>query len=155
MFPNQPPPAQQHCPACNHRKAEPEQPCPRCGWWERRNERQCLKCEGPIIFDTGPGIDKALGVAGVGTAVVAFFFVGALGGLALASLACACSALYCAIVTRYRCGMCDQLVPRNILASEENRRVARQQMLLVGIAIALFVVGGGLGMLWLFLIRGH
>lgn len=155
MFPNPPQPAHQHCPACNLRKPEPEQPCPRCGWWERRNERVCLKCEGPVIFDTGPGIDKALGVAGAGTAIVAFFFVGWLGGLALAALACACGALYCAIVTRYRCGMCDQLVPSKILAPEERRRVVRQQTLMVGIAIGLGVVAAVLGSLWLFLIRGH
>ncbi len=154
MFPNQPPPASPVCPSCDLRKPEPEQPCPRCGWWERRNERQCLKCKGPIIFDTGPGIDKALGVAGPVTAVVAFFIVGLVGGLALAAIACACGALYCAIVTRYRCGMCDQLVPSNILDPEENRRVVRQQTLLVGIAIGLGVVGAVLGTLWLYMIKG-
>jgi len=155
MFPNQPPPSSEHCPSCNFRKAEPEQPCLRCGWFERRNERQCLKCDGPIIFDTGPGIDKALGVAGAGTAVVAFFFVGVVGGLALAAIACACSALYCAILTRYRCGMCDQLVSASILAPEEKQRVGRQQLLMVGIAIGLGVVGAVLGTLWLSFIRGH
>jgi NO-binding membrane sensor protein with MHYT domain len=155
MFPNVPAPAHEHCPACQFRKAEPEQPCPRCGWWERRNERQCLQCKGPIIFDTGPGIDKLLGIAGAGTAVVAFFIVGWLGGLALALSACALGALFCAIVTRYRCGMCDQLVPPALLAPEERRRVSRQQTLLVAIALALALVGAGLGWLWLTLFRGH
>ena len=51
--------------------------------------------------------------------------------------------------------MCDQLAPASILAPEEGRRVVRQQILLVSIAIGLGIVAAVLGTLWLYLVRGH